>query len=136
MMTSVARNADAKIRAVARLRDLCRRLTHIPTEAEQRLLDRFQLLERSPTTARADDLTPWRQAGARGGACVVPGTSHPWPPRSRPVSSTPIVAWPPTPLPRSWPVVPTSVEPRVGVHDETLRPMTRFTALVTAHPSR
>jgi len=55
-MTSVARTADAKIRAVARLRDLCRRLPHIPTEAEQQLLERFQLLERAPTTARADDL--------------------------------------------------------------------------------
>src|SRR5262249_9551389 len=81
-------------------------------------------------------LTPWRPAGGRGGACVVPGTSPPLAPRPLPVFSTPIVAWPPTPLPRSWPVVPASVEPRVGIHDEASRLMTQFAALVTAHRSR
>ena len=55
-MTGDARSAAAKIRAVARLRDLCRRLPHVPAETERRLLDRFQTLGRAPGTALAEDV--------------------------------------------------------------------------------
>jgi hypothetical protein len=54
-MMGGARSAAARIRAVSRLRELCRRLPHFPTEAERRLLDRFQSLGRSPAAARLED---------------------------------------------------------------------------------
>jgi len=44
-----------KVRAVARLRDLCRRLPHIPTEHERRLLVRFEQLAAEPAAATAGD---------------------------------------------------------------------------------
>jgi hypothetical protein len=62
-MTGDTSVAD-KLRAVARLRALCQRLPHIPTEAESRLLARFQALAAHPaaaTTADVDALVAgWR----------------------------------------------------------------------------
>jgi hypothetical protein len=55
-MTGGARSAAAKIRAVARLRDLCRRLPHVATETERRLLDRFHGLRLAPATALPEDV--------------------------------------------------------------------------------
>ena len=55
-MTGGPQGAAAKIRAVARLRNLCRRLPHVPTETERRLLDRFENLGRTPTTALPEDV--------------------------------------------------------------------------------
>jgi hypothetical protein len=52
------------VRTVARLRDLCRRLPHLPTEQEERLLARFDELSADPTAATPADVEPliagWR----------------------------------------------------------------------------
>jgi len=58
------RSVDDSVHAVARLRDLCRRLPHIPTEHDRRLLVRFEQLAASPgaaTTADTESLViGWR----------------------------------------------------------------------------
>jgi hypothetical protein len=72
-VTGSAPSAVAKIRAVARLRDLCRRLPHVPTESERRLLDHFEDLGRARAAAGIADVDAlaagwrawWRQGRTR-----------------------------------------------------------------------
>jgi hypothetical protein len=53
------------VRTVARLRELCRRLPHIPTEQEERLLARFGDLNARPTSATPADVALAARLAAR-----------------------------------------------------------------------
>jgi hypothetical protein len=83
-MTGGARSAAAAIRAVARLRELCRRLPHVPTEAERRLLDRFHHLRSAPATALPEDVDAlaagwrawWREQRSRDITAMADALPH------------------------------------------------------------
>jgi hypothetical protein len=59
------RDATATFKKVSELRDLCHALPHLPTEAEEKRLRRFEELVARPTAATADDIAPivagWRR---------------------------------------------------------------------------
>jgi hypothetical protein len=83
-MTAAVRGAPDKIRAVARLRDPCRRLPHIPTERERRLLARFEQLRSGPAAAHAEDADAlavgwrawWREQRLRDIAAMADALPH------------------------------------------------------------